>query len=158
MAPDPDSPKPRYLTHEEFARQRASKLIRRNPPPVRDPDNIQLPSLPPQPHQSQQPAAEIEVNAHDKQGNPQKIIVRVNLPSRREIPDYRRRYEPDETGLMAAAIISFFVPLGFLLALWPAFAAKGPAKTVAIISLALQMALILLLVSLALNSGDTIEH
>ena len=55
-------------------------------------------------------------------------------------------------GLMVAAVISFFVPFGFLLALWPAFSAKGAARTVAIISLAVQLALILVLVTVAMNS------
>lgn len=152
MQPNQDNPKPRYMTHEEFARQRAAKLIRRSPPPVRAPDHVQLPSLPPGQSPQSQPAAEVEVDAHDKHGNPQKIVVRVNLPTRRGAPDYRRPYERDETGLMVAAVISFFVPLGFLLALYPVFSAKGPARTVGIISFAVQLALIIVIVTVAMNN------
>lgn len=140
---DPNDPK----FYEKSFRKRNAFMLRNNPPPVRDPDQIELPSLPPrEPPQLQSRAPEVEINTYDKDGNPQRIVVRMHQPVPRRFVDYRRFREPDEGGLMAAAIISFFVPFGLFLAIWPACAARGSAKTVAIFSIFVHLVLIALYV------------
>jgi hypothetical protein len=140
----PDQNKPR--TYPKSIRNKTAWLLKRNPPPVRDPDQIELPSLPPrEPPRLESRVPEVEISTYDKDGNPQRIVVRMNVPQRRYV-DYRRFQEPDESGLMAAAIISLFVPCGFFLAIWPAIGARGSAKTVAIISIVAHLVIIFLYV------------
>jgi len=148
MGCDPEEPQQpvEYISHEEFARRRASRLIRKNPPPTRDPDLIQLPS--------NEQTAEIEVTGPGPEGQRQRVSVRLRGPRQ---PSYmgmhlRAIEESNEKTLFAVALISLFVPFGFLLAIWPAVASKGAGRAVALICIFIHVALFILLLAPLMRS------
>lgn len=153
-----DEPKqPKYITHEQFARQRALRLIRKTPPPTRPPaasqplDATRAPDI----IEIQQgiAATEIEITGPGPVGQQQKIVVRIvgqdratsnARPSYYELTKARDAEDSNESTYMALAVISLFVPCGFFLAIWPAMGSRGGAKTVALVCIFIHVALALL--------------
>jgi len=116
-----------YISHDEFARRRALRLIRQNPPPTRDP--IEAEPVIPDPVRDEQKAKLlrrlspfVDLNGPDGNAHLHRAIGRA-------------REDSAENALLVAAAVSFFIPFGFMLALWPAISSKGTARTVAIISI-----------------------
>ena len=109
MVKNPDEPK--YVTPEQFARNRVGRLLRRKPPPTRD-------------IESTAPAT----------GNPVPPDPRSRVRERQQA--YQRdKDQSNEDRLFMVAILSLFVcaPLAF----WPLFAGKGKARIMACISIGL---------------------
>lgn len=121
---------PKYVTHEQFARERAAARLRRNPPPTRDPETLELRSDPPPPPLDPQEAA-----------RDQKARLYDRLSSSRsraplEVQLFNRAMdESRENMLTVVAVISLFVPFGPLLALWPLFGSSGRAGAIAVFSI-----------------------
>lgn len=140
---------PEYISHEEFVRRRALRLIKRNPPPTRDPDTIHLPS-------ADLSAAEVEVTAPGTEPieQRQRVVVRLRSGSNyaNRLAHERTAQESNETAYLAVALVSFFVPGGFLLAIWPAVASRGGARILGIICICIHLALVILVLA-ALRGG-----
>lgn len=123
MTEDPQEPQPpRYMTHEEFARERALKRLRKSPPVTRDPESTELRSDEP----TQFTPAEQRARLHERL-SPTRGPLEVRLFN-------RAVEESRENMLLAVAVISLFIPFGGLLALWPATASRGRAGAVGVVS------------------------